>query len=34
LVAAGIDPAARGEQLTIEDFIRIAEAARDIWSAP
>jgi 16S rRNA (adenine1518-N6/adenine1519-N6)-dimethyltransferase len=30
LVAAGIDPAARGEQLTIEDFARIAEAARDI----
>jgi 16S rRNA (adenine1518-N6/adenine1519-N6)-dimethyltransferase len=27
LVAAGVDPAARGEQLTVGDFIRIAEAA-------
>jgi 16S rRNA (adenine1518-N6/adenine1519-N6)-dimethyltransferase len=34
LVTAGVDPAARGEQLTIEDFTRIAEAAGDMWSAP
>ncbi|MEV8438323.1 16S rRNA (adenine(1518)-N(6)/adenine(1519)-N(6))-dimethyltransferase RsmA [Actinosynnema sp. NPDC051121] len=27
LVAAGVDPAARGEQLGVSDFIRIAEAA-------
>ncbi|GGM82386.1 ribosomal RNA small subunit methyltransferase A [Thermopolyspora flexuosa] len=30
LKAAGIDPAARGEQLEITDFARIAEAARKI----
>ncbi|NUT50595.1 MAG: 16S rRNA (adenine(1518)-N(6)/adenine(1519)-N(6))-dimethyltransferase RsmA [Saccharothrix sp.] len=27
LVAAGVDPSARGEQLTVGDFVRIAEAA-------
>ena len=26
LAAAGIDPLARGESLTVEDFVRIAEA--------
>ena len=26
LAAAGVDPLARGESLTVEDFVRIAEA--------
>jgi 16S rRNA (adenine1518-N6/adenine1519-N6)-dimethyltransferase len=29
LEAAGVDPTARGEQLTVEDFLRVARTASD-----
>ena len=34
LVEAGVDPKARGEQLTTADFVRIAEAARRLGIGP
>lgn len=34
LVAAGVDPRARGEVLTVEDFARVAEAARGVPADP
>ncbi|WP_295649897.1 16S rRNA (adenine(1518)-N(6)/adenine(1519)-N(6))-dimethyltransferase RsmA [uncultured Dietzia sp.] len=34
LVAAGIDPRARGEQLTTADYVVIAEAARELGIGP
>lgn len=34
LVAAGVDPRSRGEQLTTADFVRIAEAGRQLGIGP
>ena len=34
LVAAGVDPRTRGEQLTTADYVRIAAAARELGTGP